>query len=139
MSHSEAPLSPLLTREEAAQKLNLSLVTIDRLRRQGELDAVKLGRAVRIPVASVEAFLAKQGVFSPEKEFNEFLRHDVRRLVNNCCFQRQTLHSHVWRTLYEWLEQQTGFVVPDGVPNKLDEVERAGHLEALHRLAGQLR
>lgn len=63
MGHSvHAPL--LLTREEVAERLRLSLVSIDRLRRSRELETVKMGRAVRIPLDSVVAFLARQEVRS---------------------------------------------------------------------------
>jgi excisionase family DNA binding protein len=59
-----AQQSALLTREEAAERLRLSVVTVDRLRRQQELQTVRMGRAVRIPVESVTAFLLKKGVRS---------------------------------------------------------------------------
>jgi excisionase family DNA binding protein len=58
----QAPL--LLTREEVAGRLKLSLVTIDRLRRRRELEVIKLGRAVRITADSVTAYLLKKGVRS---------------------------------------------------------------------------
>ncbi len=60
--HVQAPL--LLTREEVAGRLKLSLVTVDRLRRRGELEVIKLGRSVRIPADSVTAYLLKKGVRS---------------------------------------------------------------------------
>ena len=53
--------------------------------------------------------LAKQGVFSPRKDYNDFLRGDIKRLVNKFAYQKTTLHSQVWRMLYEQLEKQTGF------------------------------
>lgn len=56
--------SLLLTREQAAERLSLSVVSVDRLRRQQELKTVKLGRAVRITVESVSAFLLRKGVQS---------------------------------------------------------------------------
>ena len=55
---------PLLTRQEVAERLKLSLVTIDRLRRRKELDCVKLGRSVRIPAESVTTYLLRKGVRS---------------------------------------------------------------------------
>ena len=58
----QAPL--LLTRSEVAERLKLSLVTIDRLRRRHELEVLKLGRAVRITADSVTAYLLKKGVRS---------------------------------------------------------------------------
>jgi excisionase family DNA binding protein len=60
--HVQAPL--LLTRSEVAERLKLSLVTVDRLRRRRELEVIKLGRAVRIPAESVTAYLLKKGVRS---------------------------------------------------------------------------
>jgi len=59
-NHVQAPM--LLTREEVAEQLKLSLPTIDRLRRRKELASVKLGRAVRIPTDSVTTYLLKKGV-----------------------------------------------------------------------------
>lgn len=56
--------SLLLTREQAAERLSLSVVSVDRLRRLQELKTVKMGRAVRIPVESVSAFLLRKGVQS---------------------------------------------------------------------------
>lgn len=56
--------SLLLTREQVAERLSLSVVSVDRLRRQQELKTVKLGRAVRITVESVSAFLLRKGVQS---------------------------------------------------------------------------
>ena len=56
--------SLLLTREQAAERLSLSVVSVDRLRREQELKTVKMGRAVRIPVESVSAFLLRKGVQS---------------------------------------------------------------------------
>jgi excisionase family DNA binding protein len=47
----------LLTRQQAAELLQLSISTISRLLKSGELVAHRLGRQWRIPVESVEAFL----------------------------------------------------------------------------------
>ena len=58
------PAPPLLTRQEVSERLKLSLVTIDRLRRRKELNCVKLGRSVRIPAESVTAYLLRNGVRS---------------------------------------------------------------------------
>lgn len=61
MDHS-VPVPQLLTRDEVAEQLKISLVKVDRLRRQRELECVKLGRSVRIPLASVTAYLARKAV-----------------------------------------------------------------------------
>jgi excisionase family DNA binding protein len=54
--------TPLLTREEVAEQLKISTITVDRLRRNRELDCVKLGRSVRITQQSVTAYLARKAV-----------------------------------------------------------------------------
>lgn len=41
-------MNKLLTRKETAQKLGLSLPTVDRLIAKGDLPAVRLGRSVKI-------------------------------------------------------------------------------------------
>jgi len=61
-NHVQLPL--LLTRQQAAERLSLSVVSVDRLRRAKELETVRMGRAFRIPVESVTAFLLKKGVRS---------------------------------------------------------------------------
>lgn len=43
----------LLTRKEAAQLLNISIPTIDRMLRDGELSFRKIRRAVRIPLSTI--------------------------------------------------------------------------------------
>lgn len=55
----EKPEKPeqLLTRQEAAEKLHLSIPTIDRMLRDGELVYRKIRRAVRIPLSEVEAVM----------------------------------------------------------------------------------
>lgn len=56
--------SLLLTREQAAERLSLSVVSVDRLRRQGDLITIKFGRAVRVTLASVITLLLRKGVQS---------------------------------------------------------------------------
>ena len=41
-------MDALLTRKEAAEKLGVSLPTVDRLIAKGDLPAVRLGRSVKI-------------------------------------------------------------------------------------------
>jgi excisionase family DNA binding protein len=47
----------LLTRDEVAQMLSVSLRTVDRLRREGILPAIKVFSSVRIREEDVKAFL----------------------------------------------------------------------------------
>lgn len=48
-----------LTYREVAQALGVSERTVWQLVRDGKLKACRLGRAVRIPVAAIEQFLAQ--------------------------------------------------------------------------------
>lgn len=52
----EAP--DLLTRQESAELLRVSLTTLTRLTKAGQLGYVKVGRQVRIPRASLDRYLA---------------------------------------------------------------------------------
>jgi excisionase family DNA binding protein len=54
----------LMTRQEVAERLKLSLVSVDRLRRRKELASIKLGRSVRINAESVNTYVTKKGVQS---------------------------------------------------------------------------
>ena len=50
-------LNELLNREEAATMLRVSVRTVDRLIEAGELPAARVGRAVRVARADVQALL----------------------------------------------------------------------------------
>lgn len=52
------PIPQLLTRQNAAARLALSVVSVDRLIGRRELRAVRIGRAVRVRVADLERFVA---------------------------------------------------------------------------------
>jgi len=52
----EAP--DLLTRQEAAELLRVSLTTLTRLTKAGQLGHVKVGRQVRIPRTAIDRYLA---------------------------------------------------------------------------------
>jgi len=52
-----AQLEPLLTVDDVAKVLRLSLRTIRRLIAEGKLPVVRIGRAIRIRPQAVEAFL----------------------------------------------------------------------------------
>lgn len=52
----EAP--DLLTRQEAAELLRVSLTTLTRLTRAGQLGRIKVGRQVRIPRTAIDRYLA---------------------------------------------------------------------------------
>ena len=51
-------MTDLLSREEAAQRLGVSVKTIDRLRKAGRLRSHHIGARVLITVRSVESLLA---------------------------------------------------------------------------------
>lgn len=48
-----------LTKQEAAQALKCSVRTLERLIRNGELTARRIGARVIVPVVAIEAFLKK--------------------------------------------------------------------------------
>ena len=48
-----------MTRDEVQDSLRVSLRTVDRLIKSGELMIVKVGRSVRIPTSSFEACIAR--------------------------------------------------------------------------------
>jgi excisionase family DNA binding protein len=59
----QAQLPLLLTRQQAAERLSISVIAVDRLRQAKELETVRMGRrAVRISSESVTAFLRRKGV-----------------------------------------------------------------------------
>lgn len=58
---SRAPSHRLLKVREAADDMSVSTRTVRRLVRLHELDAVRLGRCVRIKAESIDALLARGG------------------------------------------------------------------------------
>lgn len=52
----------LLTVKQAAESLGVSMRMVWRLIGEAELDRVNVGRCCRVPLASLEAFIAKGGV-----------------------------------------------------------------------------
>jgi excisionase family DNA binding protein len=52
-------MDTFLTRRQAAEALSVSTQTIDRLRQQGVLESVKVGRRVGIRDMSLAAFIAR--------------------------------------------------------------------------------
>ena len=62
MRHQYASVSePLGPRKfEAAERLRVSVQTVDRMVKRGQLDAIKIGRAVVITEASIQRFLRGQ-------------------------------------------------------------------------------
>ena len=72
MSREKIP--ELLTRSEAAHALRVSLTTITRMTKAGQLRAVRVGRSIRIPAESVRAFIA--GESSPEEPESPELHPD---------------------------------------------------------------
>jgi hypothetical protein len=61
-----------ISKQKAARRLDVCEKTIDRLRASGELDSIRLGDGqtarVRIEVASLEAYEARQGAAEPKPE-----------------------------------------------------------------------
>lgn len=54
---------PLLTREEAAERLNVSVSTLRRLGRSGAVDEIRISaRLIRIDPASVDSYLSRSRV-----------------------------------------------------------------------------
>lgn len=51
------PTDELLTKEQLAKRLHLSVRSIERLVSSGELRALKIGRAIRFDPRDVEAYL----------------------------------------------------------------------------------
>lgn len=49
----------LYSQREAAQKLGMSVRTVNRMVQSGALERVTVGRAVRVPSSSIEAYLAR--------------------------------------------------------------------------------
>jgi excisionase family DNA binding protein len=56
------PAASLISQQAAAERLSVSVQTISRLIRRKELDAIRVGRNVRVTVESVEQFLSRKGV-----------------------------------------------------------------------------
>ena len=57
-----SPSLRLLTRDEVAEVLDVSLKVLDRLVRDGQIVRLKMGAKVRFRLADVEAFLTGQAV-----------------------------------------------------------------------------
>lgn len=51
----------LLTRNEAAQMLSISVDTLDRLRNSGDIKCVPIGARVYYAAAELQAFITKEG------------------------------------------------------------------------------
>ena len=51
-------METMLKRDEAAEALSLSVKTLDRLIKDGRLQAVRIGRRVAVPTSSLEAYIA---------------------------------------------------------------------------------
>jgi excisionase family DNA binding protein len=64
MSQSRHASASLISQQAAAERLSVSVQSITRMIRRRELDAIRVGRNVRVTVESVERFLAEKGVRS---------------------------------------------------------------------------
>jgi excisionase family DNA binding protein len=57
------PATPLLTRDETAERLHVSESTVVRLGRSGDLTEIRIGkRSVRIDPLSVDAYIRARGM-----------------------------------------------------------------------------
>lgn len=54
----------LLTRKQIAQKLNISIRTVDRLIIQGQLKSFKIGRSIRVSQDDLDEFI-KRSYYDP--------------------------------------------------------------------------
>ncbi len=63
----------LLTIEEAAEALDVSRTTLYVLLRAGEIPVVRIGRAVRVPLAALERYV-EQGADSASLDTSDILR-----------------------------------------------------------------
>ena len=57
---SSPPMKLLLTMDEAAQALDVCRSVVYVLVRERQIASIKIGRARRVPVSSLEAFIAQQ-------------------------------------------------------------------------------
>lgn len=60
--HTNWAAARLISQQAAAEQLSVSVQTVSRLIRRKELDAIRVGRNVRVTVESVEQFLSQKGV-----------------------------------------------------------------------------
>jgi excisionase family DNA binding protein len=56
----------LLTRREAADALSVSVDTLERLIKNAEIQAVRIGRAVRVPASEVTALVERRSLVGAE-------------------------------------------------------------------------
>jgi excisionase family DNA binding protein len=57
----------LLSRKEAAKRLDISLATFDRIYKQCGLPYIVIGRSIKVPEAELEAWIEKNTVKTTEK------------------------------------------------------------------------
>lgn len=65
----------MLTTRQAAERLNVSIATIGKLIRAGEIHAVKVGHNWRIPADSLTAYLSRPA--EPEKPAGASTREGI--------------------------------------------------------------
>lgn len=56
MESRATPLEPMLTREDAAEELNVSVSIVGQVLRSGALHSIRVGQQYRIPRESLDAF-----------------------------------------------------------------------------------
>lgn len=62
LQNAEAPLAPLFSVRQVADRLGVHPETIRRLIHDGRLDAVRVGRVLRVDGSSLAGFVARQRV-----------------------------------------------------------------------------
>ncbi len=66
----------IVTREEAAEALRLSLRTVDKLLAAGEMSARRVGRRVLIPRSEIERFASEDVAGTAERSLQNHRRDD---------------------------------------------------------------
>lgn len=62
MSHAHLAVPSVVSQQAAADRLSVSVQTITRMIKRGDLAAIRVGRIVRVTVESVEQYLSQKGV-----------------------------------------------------------------------------
>ena len=57
----------LFSKKEISEKLNISVRTVDRLLKRGELEALRIGRLIRVTQDQLDQFLEKSALNHDDK------------------------------------------------------------------------
>lgn len=72
-------------------------------------------------------------------EKHKALRAEINREIRARAWQFDVEYALVWGSAYHKLHKRTGYRPPQGVKNKLDCVEAAGHLNTLLSVVHEMR